>query len=83
MAERITDRLKRITREQGGAGEAASAPESAGSGGAKGRFGPLLVVLIVAVLAGGGWWLIRTMQADSKLQDCVMSGRKNCVEGTP
>jgi hypothetical protein len=41
------------------------------------------VVVIVVVLAGGGWWLVRTLQADSKLQDCVMSGRKNCVEGTP
>jgi len=83
MAERITDRLKRITREQGGAGEAASAPESAKGSAAKSRFGLLVVVAIVAILAGAGWWLIRTMQADSKLQDCVMSGRKNCVESTP
>ncbi len=83
MAERITDRLKRITREQSGAGGASSAPESVKGGAPNRRFGPLVVVVIVAILAGGGWWLIRTMQADSKLQDCVMSGRKNCVESTP
>ncbi len=83
MAERITDRLKRITREQGGAGETPSGPGSAKGGAPRGRYGPLVVVLVVAVIAGAGWWLVRTMQADSKLQDCVMSGRKNCVESTP
>jgi hypothetical protein len=41
------------------------------------------VALVVVLVAGGGWWLVRTLQADSKLQDCVMSGRKNCVETNP
>jgi cell division septal protein FtsQ len=34
---------------------------------------------IVVVLAGVGWLIIRQLMADSKLQDCVMSGRKNCA----
>lgn len=83
MAERITDQLKRITREQGGAGATPETPESKKGGMPRGRYGPLVVVLVVAVVAGAGWWLVRTLQADSKLQDCVMSGRKNCVETTP
>lgn len=29
--------------------------------------------------AGGGWLIVRRIMADSKLQDCVMSGRKNCA----
>jgi hypothetical protein len=82
MGGRITDELRRITREQH-AGEApADAPPSAPvatSGLA--RYSKLVVVLLVALVAGGGWWLVRTMQQDSKLQDCVMSGRKNCVPG--
>jgi hypothetical protein len=80
MPGRITDELRRITREQGGASrEASSAPESAKSGTPHGRYGLIVGALLLAALVGGGWWLVRTMQADSKLQDCVMSGRKNCA----
>jgi hypothetical protein len=36
-------------------------------------------LLAVVVLVVGGWLLVRQMAADAKLQDCVMSGRKNCA----
>jgi hypothetical protein len=47
------------------------------------RYGPLLVLLAVLVLAGGGWLLVSQLMTDSKLQDCVMSGRKNCAPSDP
>jgi hypothetical protein len=81
MPGRITDELKRITREQhgGGVDTSAAAPASVKGGRARGRYGPLIAAVLLAVLVGGGWWLVQKMQADSKLQDCVMSGRKNCT----
>jgi hypothetical protein len=79
MPGRITDELRRITREQGGQIETSPAPGSAPRGTSSGRYGTLVAVALLAALVVGGWWLVRTMQADSKLQDCVMSGRKNCV----
>jgi hypothetical protein len=36
-----------------------------------------LVVVVVALVAGG-WVLARKLQQVSRIQDCVMSGRKNC-----
>jgi hypothetical protein len=80
MPGRITDELRRITREQGGGSRDASpARESVKGGAPRGRYGLLVGAILLGALVGGGWWLVRTMQADSKLQDCVMSGRKNCV----
>ena len=38
-----------------------------------------VAMAIVIVLGGVGWVIIRQLMADSKLQDCVMSGRKNCA----
>jgi hypothetical protein len=76
--ERITDQLKRITREQGGV--AAPAPglrpgrEPAGK-----RYGPLIALAVVVLLAGVGWMVIERLMAMSRMQDCVMSGRKNCA----
>jgi hypothetical protein len=75
---RYGDELRRITRAQGGV----AAPEpTAGEEPAPGRRrrGPLVAMVIVVVLAGVGWIIVRQLMADSKLQDCVMSGRKNCV----
>ena len=31
-----------------------------------------------ALIAVGGWFLVRKLQEVSRIQDCVMSGRKNC-----
>jgi len=36
----------------------------------------LAVVLVVALL---GWLLIRELQAKSKLEDCLLSGRRDCA----
>ena len=82
MPGRITDELRRITREQGGITAQPESEPSKGSAPAR-RYGSLLVVLAVLLLAGGGWLLVSQLMADSKLQDCVMSGRKNCASGDP
>lgn len=81
MPGRYSDELRRITREQSGRQEAAAEAEQAGQpkSGARWRYGPLVVFAFVLALAGVGWLLVQQMTADSKLQDCVMSGRKNCV----
>jgi hypothetical protein len=39
----------------------------------------ILPVLIVATLTIGGWFVIDNLASTSKLEDCTMSGRKNCV----
>jgi hypothetical protein len=36
-------------------------------------------LVVVIVLAGLGWLLIRELQAKSKLEDCLMSGRRDCA----
>jgi len=77
---RITDELKRITREQGGipgpAGQGGdpARPEPAGK-----RYGPLIALAVVVLLAGVGWILVQRLTAMSRMEDCAMSGRKNCA----
>jgi hypothetical protein len=79
---RITDELRRITRDQGGV------PGPAGPGGegdpgrpepAGKRYGPLIALAVVVLLAGVGWILVQRLTAMSRAEDCVMSGRKNCA----
>jgi hypothetical protein len=36
-------------------------------------------LITVAALIVGGWYLIDGMSQNSKLEDCTMSGRRNCV----
>jgi hypothetical protein len=36
-------------------------------------------LVTIAALIVGGWYLIDGMSANSKLEDCTMSGRRNCV----
>ena len=36
-------------------------------------------LLTVAALIFGGWYLVNGMADNSKLEDCTMSGRKNCA----
>jgi hypothetical protein len=74
---RITDELRRITREQGGA--ASPSATEAGSTETARRRGPWIALVVVLVVAGVGWVVIDRMMTMSKLQDCVMSGRKNCA----
>ena len=36
------------------------------------------VLIVVVLLAVAGWFLMQQMSSASRIQDCVMSGRKNC-----
>jgi hypothetical protein len=47
----------------------------------EGRTAPFgwVSLVVIAVLVVGTWFLIQTLSADSKLQDCVQSGRRNCA----
>jgi hypothetical protein len=74
---RITDQLRRITREQGGA--AGPADEGGAVEPAARRRGPWIALVVILVVAGVGWLVVDRMMTMSKLQDCVMSGRKNCA----
>ena len=42
------------------------------------RRGAIAGLIIAALILGVGLWLARDLTAASKLQDCVMSGRRNC-----
>jgi hypothetical protein len=39
----------------------------------------LIGLLVVVVLIVGGLWLANVLGSASRIQDCVMSGRTNCV----
>jgi hypothetical protein len=81
VAHPLIEELRKATRAQSARRpvDPAGAPESdRGPGGKRSPFG-WLPMLVVAVLVVAGWFLIRQFQADAKLQDCVMSGRKNCA----
>ena len=43
------------------------------------RRGALIALIVVVVLVAGGLWLSRTLHNAGSIQDCVMSGRKNCA----
>lgn len=43
------------------------------------RRGALLAMIVIVILVAGGYWLTDILAATSKLQDCVMAGRRNCV----
>ena len=40
---------------------------------------PLPFVLLVIVLCVAGWFIVSWMADTTSIQDCVMSGRKNCA----
>ena len=40
-------------------------------------------MVLIAVAAGGGLYLFNKMAEDTKVQDCVMAGHKNCVKLDP
>jgi hypothetical protein len=78
---KLTEELRRATRAQSEQHAAeAEEDDSDASGDSRTRspFGWISLV-VVAVLVVGGFYVVRTLEADSKLQDCVMSGRKNCA----
>ncbi len=43
------------------------------------RRGPLIALLLIVLLVAGGWWLSQTLASVGRIQDCVLSGRSNCV----
>jgi hypothetical protein len=84
MPGRYVDQLRQMTRAHGGG----PSPEPGGAPPEdqpppRSRRGLLLALVLLVLLAGGGWLLVRQLMADSKLQDCVMSGRKNCAPASP
>lgn len=42
------------------------------------RRGAIAGLIIAALLLAVGLWLARDLTAASKMQDCLMSGRRNC-----
>jgi hypothetical protein len=73
----MTEELRKLTRAQS---QLHPLHPAEGQDEERGRrpFGWVALVAVVLVVVCG-WWVMRTMQADSALQDCVMSGRKNCA----
>jgi hypothetical protein len=42
------------------------------------RRGAIAGLAIAVILIAGGLWLAHALSAQSRLQDCLMSGRTNC-----
>lgn len=38
---------------------------------------------LIVVLCVAGWFIVNWMQSTTSIQDCVMSGRKNCAPLDP
>jgi hypothetical protein len=79
MVGRLTEELRKATRQYGrlhpvDAGRDADDTEH----GAHAPFG-WVSLLLLAVVILGSWLVICELQADSKMEDCVWSGRKNCA----
>jgi hypothetical protein len=36
-------------------------------------------LIVIAVLVVGGWFLITNLSDETKMQDCIQSGRRNCA----
>ncbi len=39
----------------------------------------VLPAVMITVLVLGGWFIIQNLSDTSKMEDCQMAGRKNCV----
>ena len=53
-------------------------PQSPRSQSGDSRRGAVAGLIIAAVILAVGLWLARDLTAASKMQDCLMSGRRNC-----
>ena len=40
----------------------------------------LIAVIAVLLIAGGAYWLMKSLDEHRKLMDCVASGRRDCLE---
>jgi hypothetical protein len=38
-----------------------------------------VALVIIAALIVGGWFVITSLSDDTKMQDCIQSGRRNCA----
>ncbi len=54
------------------------APRKPGFRGAQGAQ-PYIVLAIMILLAIGGYFLVNKIMEMDRIQDCVMSGRRNCA----
>ncbi len=43
------------------------------------RRNAVIALVVVVVLIAAGWWLSDILAGISRIQDCVMAGRRNCV----
>lgn len=43
------------------------------------RRGAVIGLFVVLVLVVAGIWLFHALREESRLEDCLMSGRSNCV----
>jgi hypothetical protein len=75
MPGKLTEELRRATRAQSALRPVQPAEEVPVSQ----RPFRWVALVFVVLLAVGGFLLMRQLRADSKLQDCVMSGRRNCA----
>jgi hypothetical protein len=60
------------------AGAAANEADDDEGSGRTAPFGWVSLV-IIAVLVVGTWFLIQKLSEDTKMQDCIQSGRRNCA----
>lgn len=49
------------------------------------RRNALIAMVAILLLVLGGIWLARTLHESTRLEDCLMAGRRNCttIHGTP
>ncbi len=47
------------------------------------RNGPIAALIVILMLVVGGLWLQHHIHANSLIEDCMLSGRKNCVPIVP
>ena len=39
----------------------------------------LAAAIVIVLLFGGGWWLLNEIQRHRALEDCLASGRRDCM----
>jgi hypothetical protein len=54
-------------------------PKPPPKGEGQGGIDPMFVLLLMIGLAVAGWFLVQKLMEMSRIQDCVMAGRKNCA----
>jgi hypothetical protein len=77
VAGRITDQLRAAARAYGDK-HPVEPNEADPRRDRHNPFAPFALVLIVGLMLGG-WLVYARLRSDSKLQDCVMAGRRNCA----